>query len=267
MTEKNPLEAGTEVSVVIPVKDDSAALAVCLAALRAQSRPADEIIVVDNASTDNSAAIAAAGGAKVLDCPEPGIPAASSRGYDAAAGDLILRLDADCTPAPSWIDHVVTAFHEQPRISARTGSGRFTDGPVLLRTPLALTYLCAYTVVSTAALGHRPLFGSNFAMRREAWQAIRATVHRADPELHDDLDLSFHIGEHYRVGHMRSPAMGISMRPFRSVGSFRHRIRRGFRTVVTHWPGDFPPRRCARMLGIPGFNAVFNPTVRSREAR
>lgn len=249
MTEENPLGAGT-VSVIIPVKDDSAALVVCLAALRGQSRPADEIIVVDNASTDNSAAIAAAGGARVLDCPEPGIPAASSRGYDAAAGDLILRLDADCTPAPSWIDDVVAAFHEQPNVSALTGSARFTDGPVLLRTPLALTYLGAYTVVSTAALGHRPLFGSNLAMRRAAWQAIRTTVHRADPELHDDLDLSFHIGAHYRVGHMRSPAMGISMRPFRSVRSLRRRIRSGFRTVVTHWPEDLPPRRWARVLGL-----------------
>lgn len=57
---------GPTVSVVIPVKDDSAELAVCLAALRTQSRPAEEIIVVDNASSDDSAATAAAHGARVV---------------------------------------------------------------------------------------------------------------------------------------------------------------------------------------------------------
>lgn len=234
-------------SVVIPVKDDSAELAVCLAALRSQSQPADEIIVVNNASMDDSADTAAAHGATVIYCADPGIPAAASRGYDAATGDLILRLDADCRPPETWICDVVTAFTQCPEISALTGPARFIDGPVLLRTPLAVTYLWAYTVVSAAALGHRPLFGSNLAMRREAWQAVKTTVHRADPELHDDFDLSFHLGEHHRVGRLRGQAMGISMRPFGSARSLRRRLIRGFRTVLVHWPEDFPPRRWARL--------------------
>lgn len=242
---------GPTVSVVIPVKDDSAELAVCLAALRTQSRPAEEIIVVDNASSDDSAATAAAHGARVVYCADPGIPAATSRGYDAAAGDLILRLDADCRPPRTWICDVVAAFSQRPEISALTGPARFIDGPVLLRTPLALTYLGAYTVVSAAALGHRPLFGSNLAMRREAWQAVRTSVHRADAELHDDLDLSFHIGEHHRVGRLRARPMGISMRPFGSARSLRRRLGRGFRTVLIHWPDDFPPQRWARLRRRP----------------
>lgn len=236
------------VSVVIPVKDDSAELAACLAALHAQSRPADEIIVVDNASTDNSAATADAGGARVVTCAEPGIPAASARGYDAAQGELILRLDADCMPPSSWISDVVGAFADHPEACALTGSARFTDGPLLLRSALAVIYLHAYTAVSAATLGHRPLFGSNLAMRREVWQGVRASVHRHDPNLHDDLDLSFHVGERHRVRHMRSQPMGISMRPFHSARSFRRRVDWGFRTVLVHWPRDFPPLRWARLL-------------------
>jgi len=237
------------VSVVIPVKDDSTSLARCLAALRAQSWTADEIIVVDNRSSDGSARTAKAGGATVISWPEPGIPAASSRGYDSATGDLILRLDADCVPPTSWIEDIVTVFAEHPKVSALTGSARFIDGPAALWVPLARFYLCAYAVATIPALGHPPLFGSNLAMRRDAWEAVKASVHRDDPDLHDDLDLSFHIGARHRIRYLKAAPMGISMRPFRSVRSFGQRIYRGFRTVVIHWPLDFPPRRWGRMIG------------------
>ncbi len=244
-----------KVSVVIPVKDDSVPLATCLSALGAQTRAADQIIVVDNGSSDDSVQTAESAGVMVISCPEPGIPAASSRGYDAATGDLILRLDADCVPPASWIDDVVAHFERHPKVAALTGSARFIDGPAILRVPLSAVYLFAYTVATTPALGHRPLFGSNFAMRREVWEAVRGSVHRDDPELHDDLDLSFHIGERHRVGYLRTGTMGMSMRPFRSVSSFRRRTYRGFRTVAVHWPRDFPPLRWSRMMVL-GFRSL-----------
>ena len=118
----------------------------------------------------------------------------------------------------------------------------------MLRAPLAALYLFTYTVTTTPALGHRPLFGSNLAMRREVWESVRTSVHRDDPELHDDLDLSFHIGERHRVRYVKTEAMGMSMRPFRSASSFRRRTYRGFRTVAVHWPRDFPPHRWSRMF-------------------
>jgi len=46
------------ISVVIPVYNDAEFLRTCLRALSQQRRPADEVIVVDNASTDATAAIA-----------------------------------------------------------------------------------------------------------------------------------------------------------------------------------------------------------------
>ncbi|MFC8303617.1 glycosyltransferase [Specibacter sp. NPDC057265] len=236
------------VSVVIPVKNDSAELARCLAALARQSRPADELIVVDNGSSDDSAQTAVCAGATVISCLAPGIPAASSCGYDAATGDLILRLDADCVPAPSWIAEVVSSFETRPDVSAFSGYARFIDGPKLLRAPLAALYLLAYVLATAPALGHWPLFGSNMAMRREAWDAVRAAAHRDDPELHDDMDLSFHLGEGHRIRYLKGAAMGMSMRPFHSAAAFRRRLARGFRTVLAHWPHDFPPRRWGRRI-------------------
>lgn len=241
------MPAAMRISVVIPVKDDEERLDECLRALAEQTLVADEIIVVDNGSSDASAAVAAGAGATVVACREPGIPAASARGYDAATGDLILRLDADCVPPPGWIEGVVAAFDQRPDTDAFTGQARFIDGPPLLRIALARAYLFAYAIVTAPALGHLPVFGSNFAMRATTWRSIRQLVHREDADLHDDLDIAFHIGAAHRIGLLRGEAMGISMRPFGSARSFGVRFRRGFRTVVVHWPDDLPPRRWRRV--------------------
>lgn len=236
------------ISVVIPCKDDAEVLARCLTALAEQTRAADEVIVVDNNSSDDSAATAARAGAWVVTCHQPGIPAASARGYDAASGDLLLRLDADCLPPPTWIADVVASFARAPDAAAVSGTARFYDGPALLRRPLAVLYLAAYAMTAVPALGHRPLFGSNFAMRREVWESVRESVHRADPELHDDLDLSFHIGRSHRIRRLRGAPMTMSMRPFYDVRSFCRRSWRGVHTITAHWPADFPPCRWRRVL-------------------
>ena len=237
----------TRVSVVIPVKDDAAPLRRCLRALALQTRAPDEVIVVDNGSSDDSAAVARDAGARVIPCERPGIPAASACGYDAATGDIVLRLDADSLPAITWVQTMTAAFERRPRVGAFTGGARFVDGPRRLRAPLAAVYLGAYTAVSYSALGHLPLYGSNLAFRRDAWRRVRGKVHLS-PGIHDDFDLAFHIGLRYPIGYARHAAMGVSMRPFGDPRAFAVRTIRGVRTVVVHWPQDFPPVRWVHLL-------------------
>ncbi len=244
----SPTPPPATVSVVIPVKDDSAELARCLRALALQTRRPDEIIVVDNGSTDASATVARDGGARVVRCDRAGIPAASSTGYDAASGDLILRLDADCLPAASWVQAMAAAFAARPDVGVFAGGAVFLDGPRALRSPLAAVYLGAYALLLAPTLGHLPLFGSNLGFRRDAWHDIRSRAHRVDPELHDDLDLAFHFGERHRIRFVAGAAMGMSMRPFTTGRGFAERIVRGARTVIVHWPHDFPPIRWTRLV-------------------
>ena len=264
MTRTAPHHRPISATVVIPVKDDAGPLARCLAALAAQTRPADEIVVVDNGSTDASAAVARAAGATVVHCTEPGIPAASAAGYDAANGEVILRLDADCVPADTWVDAVLRGFAARPDVAVFTGGARFIDGPAALRTPLAVAYLAAYTVVTAPALGHLPLFGSNLAFRRGAWRSIRHAVHRHDAGLHDDLDLAVHVGERHRIRHLAGAEMGMSMRPFASAQSLLRRLARGIRTVVVHWPADFPPVRWERLMFRRMLHRLGVPTPAAR---
>ena len=235
------------VSVVIPVKDDAPQLARCLRALRNQTVPADQIVVVDNDSRDASALVALATGVEVVPCSTPGIPAASARGYDCATGDVILRLDADCIPGREWIERMLDAFAQHPDAGAITGAAPFADGPRTLRVVLAWTYLGAYFAVAATALGRPPLFGSNFGMRRGAWTEAARSVHRDRSDIHDDLDLAFHLGERHPIRFSRDLPMAVSFRPMRSLSSFRERVARGFRTVFLHWPDDFPPCRWGRL--------------------
>jgi glycosyltransferase involved in cell wall biosynthesis len=236
------------ISVVIPVKDDSRQLERCLAALHRQTRPADEIVVVDNGSSDNSAAVAREAGAVVVFVAGGGIPAASAAGYDAASGAVIARLDADCEPAIDWLERIHAGLDRHPDAVAVTGGARFTDGPRPLRAPLALLYLGAYFGTVGLALGHPPVFGSNFAMRRAAWLAVSSEVHRGDAFVHDDMDLSVHLGPVRRIRYLRGLGMGISMRPMFDARAFATRVRRGFHTLVIHWPHELPWLRWWRGL-------------------
>lgn len=201
------------------------------------------LVVVDNASTDDSAEIARAAGARVVFCGERGIPAAAATGYDAATGELILRLDADSIPAPGWVESMVAALAD-PAVDAVTGGAVFHDGPARRRVAMARLFLGTYAVFATPALGHTPLWGSNMAFRRRAWEDVRGEVH-LDPELHDDLDLAYHLGRRHRIARVAEAHMRVSSRTV-EPRRFARCFRRGAGTVFAHWPGDIPPARWVR---------------------
>jgi len=261
MTSHAPTSQRPTVSVVIPVKDDGHELARCLRALARQTQTPDEIVVVDNGSSDASARIARDAGTRVVRCEEPGIPAASAMGYDNATGEIILRLDADCVPGKTWVQTMVDEFVSRPEITAFTGGAHFIDGPRVLRAPLIAVYLGTYAAVGVLTLGHLPLFGSNLGFRRDAWRSIRLRVHRHDPDVHDDFDLAFHLGESFAIRFLPDADMGVSMRPFAGVGAFARRTWWGLRTVLVHWPHDFPPLRWSRLMqGRTGRRLEMQPT-------
>src|SRR3954447_1295253 len=83
------------VSVVIPVFDGEAYLAAAIESALAQTYEPVEVIVVDDGSTDGSAAVAARYDVRMLRQPNRGVSAAYNAGVEAARGELIAFLDAD----------------------------------------------------------------------------------------------------------------------------------------------------------------------------
>jgi len=97
------------VSVIIPAYDAAATIATCMEALNNQSLPRSwyEVIVVDDGSMDETADIAARFGARVLQQANRGPAVARNRGIAEARGAMILFTDADCAPAPDWIEEMI----------------------------------------------------------------------------------------------------------------------------------------------------------------
>ena len=115
-------------SVIVPAYQAAAVLPNCLGALQRQTidRSQYEIIVVEDGSTDGTAAAAEQAlrdfpAARVI-CAEHGGPAkARNLGARAAQGDVLLFTDADCEPAPDWIERFARALAE-PSISGAKGT-------------------------------------------------------------------------------------------------------------------------------------------------
>ena len=96
-------------SVVIVTYDSRSALGASLPPLAAQLRDGDELIVVDNASGDGSAAEARrlAPAARVLETgANLGFAAACNRGAEAATGELLVLLNPDAVVQPGWRDGI-----------------------------------------------------------------------------------------------------------------------------------------------------------------
>ncbi|GGV59034.1 glycosyltransferase family 2 protein [Streptomyces griseoloalbus] len=110
------------VSVVVPVYNDRRTIDLCLNSVRAQTYPRLEVIVVDDSSTDDSAALAARHPVTLVRAERNGGPGATRNlGVRHASGDIIFFLDADVTMHPEAIAQAVALFEENPSYGAVFG--------------------------------------------------------------------------------------------------------------------------------------------------
>ncbi|MEK7539908.1 MAG: glycosyltransferase family A protein, partial [Patescibacteria group bacterium] len=117
------------VSVVVPAHNEEGRLGMTLDLLKRQTYPRDkfEIIVVDNNSTDRTAEVARAAGARVITEPHPGVAWAREAGWKVATGEIVLSTDADVQPPENWMEQVVHKFSTHPELVGLTGGLRFFD--------------------------------------------------------------------------------------------------------------------------------------------
>jgi glycosyltransferase involved in cell wall biosynthesis len=135
---------GQFVSVIIPTYNSERTLRLCLAAVLAQTRPPDEVIVVDDGSRDRTREIAAefAGRADGPRCPvtllttltNRGPAAARNRGIRASRGEVLFFVDSDCAPEPDALANALRILHDHPDVACVHGfystDPLIDDGPV-----------------------------------------------------------------------------------------------------------------------------------------
>src|SRR5260370_814297 len=119
----NPL-----ISVVVPVYNVGHFLARCLSAITASSYRSYDLIVVEDCSTDDSAKMSAAMGAKVLRMKTQSGPA-SARNYGSlqARGEILFFVDADVVVQPDTLGRVADDLGQHTDVAAMFGS--YDDSP------------------------------------------------------------------------------------------------------------------------------------------
>lgn len=111
------------ISVIIPCRNGSRTVAAAVASALRQSVAPLEVLVVDDASEDETAALAeAAGAAVVRNQARRNAGGARNAGLDVARGELIAFLDADAVAAPDWLERASAFLEGHPEFSAVGGS-------------------------------------------------------------------------------------------------------------------------------------------------
>jgi GT2 family glycosyltransferase len=102
--------SGARVAVVVPNWNGRAHLGATLDALRAQTRPPDDVVVVDNGSTDGSAAYVAEHHPHVRLvrlARNTGFAGAANAGWRGTDAELVVVLNNDARPAPDWLEQLL----------------------------------------------------------------------------------------------------------------------------------------------------------------
>jgi glycosyltransferase involved in cell wall biosynthesis len=140
-----------DVTVVLPARNEAEGLQRTLPALRA-ALPGAEVIVVDDGSTDATAEVAAAHGARVLASPYAmGNGAAIKRGARAASGAILVFMDADGQHDPAWIAELLARLDAgyDMAVGARSRDGQANAGRGLANA--------LYNRLASWMTGHRVL--------------------------------------------------------------------------------------------------------------
>lgn len=176
-------------SLIIPVYDEENHIGDCLRSIERQTVAPDEVIVVDNNSTDRTVEIAQGFPfVKIVYEKKQGLIPARDKGFDTAKGDLLGRLDADSVLEPDWVEVAKQTFKDKD-VDAASGPARiFVDSHLPFWHTTLWTEI--YFLFALAIFRFRVLWGPNMIVRREAWLEAKSKLGKDDKLVHEDQDLS-----------------------------------------------------------------------------
>jgi cellulose synthase/poly-beta-1,6-N-acetylglucosamine synthase-like glycosyltransferase len=165
-------------------------LADCLLALRAQTLPKErvEVIVVDDGSTDKTAAIAAKYRAHVVQIANAGPAVARNRGVEVAVGSILVFTDADCAPEPSFLEEILRPFEDEDVVA--TKGVYHTDQGSLTARFVQAEYESRYRIMLRLdSIDFVDTYAA--AYRRDAFEAVGGFDESFPLPSVEDQDLSF----------------------------------------------------------------------------
>lgn len=184
------------VSVVVAARDEARRLPALLHALCRQTHPDYEVVVVDDASEDESAAIVEGWAAReprvrLLRIREPVAPRkkhALTAGIEAARYELLALTDADCIPPPTWLAALAEHHGDGREERLLVGYSPFRRGPGLLnRLARYETFVTGVLTAGAAQLGLPYMaVGRNLSYPRSVFRRVGGFAHALQSLSGDD---------------------------------------------------------------------------------
>lgn len=216
-------------TIVIPVYNEEGYLKACLDSIAIQTVKPDEVIVVDNNSTDKTVKIAEKYKfVKLLHEKRQHQVFAQATGFNHAIGDILGRIDADSVLPPDWVYKVKKAL-EDNRIVAVTGGADPYDVPAKWAGIAIFNW---YIFMVRLIIGHRILWGANCAIRKSGWQEVKNKV-LMRPDIWEDYDLAFCLSGYGKIKYIRGMRAGVSFRAMHTT--FARHVSYQFRSVRTFY--------------------------------
>lgn len=193
MPAKNTKAQALSVSIVIPVFNEEDYIKDCLDSIQRQSRKPDEVIVVDNGSTDKTLEIVKKYSfVKLIHEKKRSVLYARSTGFNTAKSDIIGRIDADTILETDWVEQLHRIFQDAT-VAGVTGPLQFYDMPFAPQNYLVDHFFKGplYKLDKNFPF----LFGTNMAITKKAWHLVRPELcDRKD--INEDADIAIHLYKH-----------------------------------------------------------------------
>jgi glycosyltransferase involved in cell wall biosynthesis len=233
------------ITVIVCAYNEARYLPACLHSLQAQTRPADDVLVVDNASTDHTGAAARSiPGVRVIDEPIKGLVIARETGRCATSSDILAYVDADCRVPIWWLERIERRFSRSASLVGATGPYRFYDwdwtGRTLLRLYDMLVAPWTHAIVHRLFKVGAIFYGGNFAVRSDALARIGGFDQTI--EFHgEDTNLGRRLTAVGRIDLCQDCWVWTSARRYHAMGRaavFALYVRNFWSEILRHRPAD-----------------------------
>lgn len=216
-----------KVSVVIPVYNEEKYIKNCLDSLLIQEEKPDEIIVIDNNSTDRTIEIVKKyKNIKIIKEAIQGMTPARNAGFNHAKYEIIVKCDADSVLPTDWIKNIKNDFSQNSDTVAVSMPIKLSDIGSVGKSTIPF-YI--YMFIPTLMTGLYCLVGPGYAIKKTVWNKIKDKICLDDKKVHEDIDISLHIKKHGKIFHDRKNAVSSSARriinnPFSFFGEYIYRF-------------------------------------------
>jgi GT2 family glycosyltransferase len=180
------------VSVVVCTHNGSATLRECLEGLDELDYPGYEVIVVDDGSTDSSAAIASEYDCRLIRTENRGLSSARNTGLAVASGEIVAYIDDDARPDRDWLKYLAHTFMTTSHAGVGGPNLAFAEDGLIARCVANAPGGPTHVLLSDQEAEHIP--GCNMAFRRQALEQVGgfdAQFHAAG----DDVDICWRLRE------------------------------------------------------------------------